>query len=51
MGAMECSSSEGRAGSSLEGKDSKIERGRCQPFVLGLNLLKDLGYVRLANNQ
>ena len=51
MGAMEYSSSAGRAGSSLIGEDPKIEGGGGQPFASGLKLLKGLGYVRLANNR
>ena len=51
MGAMEYSSSAGRAGSSLIGEDPKIEGGDGQPFASGLKSLKGLGYVRLANNQ
>jgi hypothetical protein len=51
MGAMEYSSSAGRAGSPSIGKDPKVERGGCQPFASGLNPLKGLGCVRLANNR
>lgn len=51
MGAMEYSPSAGRAGSSLIGKNPKIERGGGQPFASGLNPMKGLGYnARPENN-